>query len=57
MRSAIGGTFAGIRACLNQPPTFLTSFMADAGDGGAEGAAEDQEQRGSRKIAIGLGPR
>src|SRR3954471_22484058 len=56
MRSAIGGTFGGIRACLNQPPSFLTSAMADPAIAAPNVPPNTRISGDSRTIAIGLEP-
>src|SRR3954466_10874793 len=56
MRSAMGGTFAGISACLNQPPIFLTSAMDDPAMAAPNVPPKTSSSGGSRMIAIGLEP-
>src|SRR5215212_8097 len=56
MRSVIGGTFGGRRACLNQPPIFVTSAIDDPAMAAPNVPPKTSNSGGSRMIAIGLEP-
>ena len=56
MRSETGGTLAGSRACLNQPPIFLTSVMAEPAIAAPKVPPKTRIIGGSSTMAMGLEP-
>src|SRR5215213_5690489 len=56
MRSVIGGTLAGISACLNQPPIFFTSLIDEPAMAAPKVPPNTRTIAGMRTMAMGLLP-